>query len=364
MSTTTTETQTQPAQAPEITILSRVASIPMISSSLGTINDALSSNTYTRSSYNHAKELSTSAYKLTEPIQVKLAPLIVRADSYANMAVDAVESRYPYPFKVQPEEVATYVRERSQSTTNYVHERVTGVNKAIDEKVKTPAFNVVHDIDQRFSPIVDYFESRVNGSEAGPSTPPDAQYQYQRALALSKTLRENLYEYTSDQLKYLQDQSVIAKKASETAISISAVASSSLTSAQERIHLLSNNMLAEINKLQTTTVSLTASLQASIQNSASQIESQIPQIQQSYAHLTAALSSTANELTHIITAKDLPLNEKVARISKEVQDRVTPLLDTVKKGVAEVLTRSKDTAQDASATATNGVNGNVHIQSK
>lgn len=133
MSTTTTETQSsssQPSQAPEITVLTRVASIPMISSSLGTINDTLSNNSYTRYPYTHAKELSTTAYKLTEPLQVKLAPIIVRADNIANMAMDAVESRCPYPFKAQPEEV--------QET----------VSKAINEKVTTPAYNVAHGIDQ------------------------------------------------------------------------------------------------------------------------------------------------------------------------------------------------------------------------
>ncbi|KAF8957329.1 lipid droplet-associated perilipin protein [Flammula alnicola] len=367
MSTTTTETQTPPAsaQAPEITILTRVASIPMISSSLGTINDALSANAYTRSPYAHAKELSTSAYKFTEPLQVKLAPLIVRADGYANMAVDAVESRYPYPFKAQPEEVVTLVRERRESTTNYVHERVSDVNKALDEKVKTPALNVAHGIDQRFAPIVDYFEvavSRLNGSEAGPSTPPDAQYQYQRALALSKTLGENIYVYSNEQLKYLQAQSVIAQKASETAHSISAIATSSLNTAQTRIHTLSDNMLAELQKLQASTTALSSSLQSSLHNSATQIQSQIPQIQQSYADLTAAISSTVNELSAIVTTKDLPLQEKVTRVSKEVQDRVHPLLETVKKGVADVLARSKaegeSKAQDVAQTPNgNGVNG-------
>ncbi|KAJ3501674.1 hypothetical protein NLJ89_g9233 [Agrocybe chaxingu] len=233
MSATATETappaEQQEQHAPEITILTRVASIPMIASSLGTIDGALSTNAYTRSSYNHAKELSTSAYKLTEPLQIKLAPLIVRADGIANKAVDAVETRYPYPFRAQPEEVATYVRERKDSTVGFVQERVAGANKALDDKVKTPALNVVHDIDQRFTPLVDYFESAVsklNPSEAGPSSPPDAKYQYQRAMALSKTLGDNLYVYSNEQLKHLQAQSVLAQKASETAHSISTVASS------------------------------------------------------------------------------------------------------------------------------------------
>ncbi|KAF9477880.1 lipid droplet-associated perilipin protein [Pholiota conissans] len=338
----------------------------MISSSLTTLNEALSNNSYTRSPYAHAKELSISAYKLTEPLQVQLAPLIVRADGYANKAVDAVESRYPYPFKAQPEEVVTLVRERRESTTNYVTERVNDVNKAIDAKVKTPALNVAHDIDQRFAPIVDYFAvavSRLNSSEAGPSTPPDAQYQYQRALALSKTLRENIYEFSNEQLKQFQAQSVIAQKASETAHSISAVASSSLANAQTRIHTLSDTMLAELQKLQTSTTELSASLQNTLSNSATQFQSQVPQIQQSYADLTAAISATVNELSTIITTKDLPVQEKVTRVSKEVQDRVHPLLEAVKKGVSEVLSRVKPTEEtkesDKPMVNGNGTNGHA-----
>jgi len=360
MSTTTTESATHPEQhAPEITILTRVASIPMISSSLCTLNDALTNNAYTRSPYAHAKELSSTAYKLTEPFQVKLAPLIVRADGIANKAVDVVESRYPYPFKAQPEEVATYVRERRESTTSYVQGRVNDVNKAIDDRVKTPAFNVAQDIDQRFAPIVNYFEvavCRLNNSEAGPSSP-DAKYQYQRALALSKTLGGNIYVYSNDQLKHLQAQSAIAQKASETAHSITTVAASSITSAQTRIHSLSDTMLAELQKLQASTAQLTASLQSSVQGSASHIQSQIPQIQHAYADLAAALSCTVHELTGIVTQKDLPLNEKVSRVSKEVGDRVTPLLETVKKTVSETLARSKVEASGAD-------NGPTHTEEK
>ena len=235
MSTTQTQTrsektQTQPeaTQPPTITIIGRVASIPMISSGLGTINDALTTNAYTRSPYIHAKALSNTAYKFTEPIQVVLAPLIIRADGIANMAVDAVESRYPYPFKAQPEEVVALARQGQQNTTAYIHGRVNVMNKAIDEKVRTPALNVVHDIDQvslfvpphskelvtslqqRFSPVIDYFEvavTRVNGSK--PSTPSDIKYQYQRALALSRTLGDNLYVYSNEQLKHIRAQSVI-----------------------------------------------------------------------------------------------------------------------------------------------------------
>jgi hypothetical protein len=133
----TTETIPPPQQtdipavsAPGFTILRRVAAIPIISSSLQTINGVLLSNTYTRSPYCTAKDLSTAAYKYAEPLQIRLAPLIIQADGYANKAVDVVESRYPYPFKAKPEEVATLA------------------SKTIDERVKMPAFNVAQGIDQ------------------------------------------------------------------------------------------------------------------------------------------------------------------------------------------------------------------------
>jgi hypothetical protein len=182
----------------------------MISSGLDTINDALTTNAYTRFPYIHAKALSNTAFRLTEPIQTVLAPIIVRVDGIANKAVDVVESRYPYPFKAKPEEVTAFA------------------NKAIDEKVRTPAFDVAQRIDrvslfvslsfkrtqtflqQRFLPVVDYIEvtvCRLNGSYS--PTPSDGKYQYQRALELSKTLGGSLYVLSNDQLKHIQAQSVM-----------------------------------------------------------------------------------------------------------------------------------------------------------
>lgn len=162
MSSTTTETRTRSTSAkapsanyqapPQITVLNRVASIPLVSSSLDTINVTLISNAYTCSPYNLAKGLSNTALKISEPIQVRMAPLITRVDCYANMAVDMVESRYPYPFKAKPEEVASLVRERRDSATQYVNERRTNVmnvaNKTIDDNLKSPALNVAQGIDQ------------------------------------------------------------------------------------------------------------------------------------------------------------------------------------------------------------------------
>ena len=135
-----TETQTAPS-APHITVLTRVASIPLINDSLATIHTTLTNNTYTRTPYSAAQAIGSYTYRVSEPIQVRLAPVIERADGFANMAVDAVESRYPYPFKTPTDEVIGRIRKNSVAA-------VDAANTAIEGKVKTPARNVVKGVDQ------------------------------------------------------------------------------------------------------------------------------------------------------------------------------------------------------------------------
>jgi len=331
---------------PEIKILTRVASIPMVYSSLETINDALISNNYTRGTYTTAMGLSSSAYKYTESLQIKLAPFILRADDYANKAVDAVEQRYPYPFKAKPEEVATYVRSRRQSASE-------SVNKAIDEKVRTPAFSVAQGIDQRFAPIVDYLEVAIHrlNTDIAPSNASESKYQYQRALAISKDLTVHIYDYSNDQLKHIGAQ---LQRATETAHSITNLATSSISKGKNRIHTLSDNMLSELQKLQASTTSYATSLQ----NSAStKLQHNIPpQVQQSYSDLASNLSSVITELKGTVLEKDLPIQEKVTKVGKQVKESITPLLDTLRKGVEGVLASAKTTAAEAQ----NEVNGNAH----
>jgi hypothetical protein len=67
-------------------------------------------------------------------------------------------------------------------------------------------------VSQQFAPIVDYFEIAVTRliSETGTASPHyETRYQYQRALALSKTLKDNIYVYSNEQFKQLQAQSAI-----------------------------------------------------------------------------------------------------------------------------------------------------------
>ncbi|EGO03996.1 hypothetical protein SERLA73DRAFT_175713 [Serpula lacrymans var. lacrymans S7.3] len=317
--------------APEVTIFTRVLSIPLVSSSLSTLDSTLCGNVFTRSPYTTAQALTHSAYSYTEPIQIRLAPFIIRADGYANKGLDAVESRYPYPFKAKPEEMVNYVKERRESA-------MSAANKTIDERVKSPAYGVAQGIDQRFAPIIDYFQVAVNkiGNESGASSPgSDSQYQYQRAYALSKHLKDNLYVFSQEHLKQLQSQSVLVQRATDTAQNITNLASSSLTNAQTRIHGLSGSMVQELQKLQSSTAQLPQQLQSNFPD----------------------LSATITDLRNIVTAPNVPMNEKVNKVTTEVKERVRPMLDNVSRRVSElvnVLGQKKDEAKNEVNQQTNG----------
>ena len=96
-------------------------------------------------------------------------------------------------------------------------------------------------------------------------------------------------------------------------------------------------MINELQKLHDSTSHLAASLQSGVQGSASHIH-------QAYTEVSAALLDTVHNLASIVKEKDLPVQEKMSRVGKEVQNRVTPILDTVKKSASDVLARSKETA--------------------
>ncbi|OCH92582.1 hypothetical protein OBBRIDRAFT_824657 [Obba rivulosa] len=132
-----TETQTPP----EIRVLSRVPSIPVVVSSLNTIHNTLADNAYTRQPYSTAQGLSKTALSYTEPLQKRLAPIITRADQFANKGLDVIESRYPYPFKTPSEDIYRDIKGQSKHARDVA-------NKTLDEKVRSPALNVAQGIDQ------------------------------------------------------------------------------------------------------------------------------------------------------------------------------------------------------------------------
>ena len=115
---------------------------------------------------------------------------------------------------------------------------------------------------------------------------------------------------------------------------------------QFRIHSLSDNTVSELQELQSSTASFASSFQGTLQSSASQLHAIQPRIQQLYNDLATSLTSTVNELASIIKQKDLPVHEKVSRVSTEVRDSVTPLLEAVRKGISDLLAQGKSQASE------------------
>ncbi|KAI0052120.1 hypothetical protein FA95DRAFT_1580220 [Auriscalpium vulgare] len=329
-----TETQT----APELTVLHRVASIPVISDSLSAVHSSLSSNQYTRSPYSSAQALSTSALRYTEPLAQRFAPLIVTADSYGNKAVDFVASRYPYPFTTPTNDIVNDIKERSAHAQGVA-------TKTIDERVRSPAYAAAEGIDQRFAPLVDYFAAAVsklhgaagqNGTTQEPASPgADAKYQYQRAFALGQDLKDTVYVYSSEQVKQLQAQNALVQRATATAQSISQLASSSVTATQTRAAQLSDTMVQELRHIQASTAQLPAHLQAS------------------FKPVQEGISGTVTDLTAVLNS-DAPRGEKLEKLKATVTARVQPVLNAAATRVQELLATVTTRAEATKENVANG----------
>jgi len=173
----------------------------------------------------------------------------------------------------------------------------------------------VQELDHHLTPFVNYFESavtKINGSESTPPSPDgEPKYQYQRALALSNHLKDSLYVKTNEQLKQLQASNVLVHRATETAQKITSLASSSIQSAHSRIYQLSDTMISDLKKVQS---SLTSE----------------------FNDANTSLSGVIAELKTTLTS-DLPIKEKVLKVGSDVRDFVAPILDNIAARVKEVL---------------------------
>jgi len=291
----------------------------------------LVNNHYTNVPYVTAQNLGKSVYHISESIQVRLAPVLIRADGLANKSLDAVQSYYPTPFTITSEELRKEVRERREHAYNTA-------NKALDDRVRSPAYSAAQAIDQKFAPIVNIVEDAVkklhekNGDQDVQSPTAENQFQYQRAYALSRDLREQLARYSVDQFKQIESQNALVNRASVTAHKIIETASSSYVLAQSKVHELSDTMLAELKKIQASTYQLPS------------------QVQNSLKDVSDGLTTSIHELSGIISS-DAPLNEKAGKVKDTVRQKVQPLLDAATSRVQEILKVISSRGQEAKETA-------------
>ncbi|KDQ09146.1 hypothetical protein BOTBODRAFT_165185 [Botryobasidium botryosum FD-172 SS1] len=328
-----TQTKQSP---PELTSLQRVQGIPIFKDSLAYAHQTLSTNAYTHAAYNVAQAVSLSAYHASEPIQVRLAPLIVRADGLANMGLDAVQSRYPYSFEVQTDDVLSGFKAQGEAYQN-----------AFDSRVKAPAFELVERVDSRFTPLVDRLEVALqklqvqdtsdassSSSESSASSSASTS-QLSRAYRLSIELKEQIYTLSSEQVKQLREQHVIVQRAFETVENINATLLSTYSTAQEKRANFSHNTSAKVQEVGHNFQQELEKLQAATKQLPGQIQP-----------FRDALAATIADLSQIVQAPGVPVSEKVTQIGSVVQEKVAPALKALREALGERGLISKSKGQE------------------
>lgn len=94
-------------------------------------------------------------------------------------------------------------------------------------------------------------------------------------------------------------------------------------------------MLAELQKLQANTTAFAASIQSS---ATSTVQSRFsPETQLAFVELSHSLSATISDFSATLTAKDVPLQEKMTKIAADVREHIVPVLGSVTKVISVAL---------------------------
>src|SRR5260370_19446484 len=91
---------------PEYKSLVKVRSIPLVNDSITYAQSIIAANPYTAYMYATSLGLGNTAFEYSKPVQVRLAPIIDKADGIAYKGLDAVVTRFPYPLQTPTEEVS------------------------------------------------------------------------------------------------------------------------------------------------------------------------------------------------------------------------------------------------------------------
>ncbi|KAF8320488.1 hypothetical protein DL93DRAFT_2052703 [Clavulina sp. PMI_390] len=313
------EVQT-PAQAPfpvEFKSLEKVQGIPVVHDSLGYAHSLLSTNPYTSYVYNTGLGFTNTVYDYSKPVQARLAPILVRADGIALQGINAVESRFPYPFQTPTEEVCSHIIGTLKQSSDQAY-------SAFDARVRTPAYGLAQTADKSLSPIVDKLELAINklsppattSEEApAPAAAPNAtesSSQIERAYKLSVQARDQIVLLSSEQIKEVQKHSVIVQRAMDTIYKLNGSVQAIGKDAQTRVHAASAGIMSEVEKVQ----SSAAALPSKVQTSTEPLQSQLSQ---TLVDLKTALQSEG------------PASQKAKQLASAVQNQIGPILEALSK---------------------------------
>ncbi|KAF8680356.1 lipid droplet-associated perilipin protein [Rhizoctonia solani] len=332
------ETQAVPTvDAPHVTSVDRVSKIPVVNDTLTTINTILSQNAYSKGLYSTAQAYSERAYNLSQPVQIRLAPVIGRVDGYANKGLDALESRWPYPFQATTEEVIGTLRQGPDAAYDLAASYASAATKIYEDRVKTPAYVLVSKADSALlTPIVDRFEFVVNKFHKDiPSSPSSAsssssldsegssERQYARAYRLSLDLKDQILVISGDQLKQLQQNNIYIQRATESLYNLTNSITGLSHESGARAHQFSQSVLGELESIQHLVVSRKEALPGQ------------------YSALKEAIGATLAQVRGIVHETDVPVTEKAVKVRDVVVARVQPVLQQVIEEGKKLIGRAK-----------------------
>ncbi|KAB5594294.1 hypothetical protein CTheo_2224 [Ceratobasidium theobromae] len=327
-----------------LTSVDRVGRIPLVNDTLSTLNTLLSQNTYSKGIYSTAQAYGERAYSLSQPVQVRLAPVIVRVDGYANMGLDALESRWPYPFQASTEEVIDTLKQGPDAAYGIATAYANAASKAYEDRVKTPAYELT------LTPIVDRFEIVVNKfhkealsssasscSSSSSDSEGAAERQYVRAYRLSLDLKDQILLVSSEQLKQIQQNNVYIQRATESLHNLTNSISSLSHGSSTRAHQLSQSVLAELESIQQL------------------VHSRKEALPGQYASLKEAVGATLTEVRGIVHETNVPVGEKAVKVRDAVIGRVQPVLQQVIEEGKKLIGRAMVKGEEATEQTKEGV---------
>ncbi|KZV85028.1 hypothetical protein EXIGLDRAFT_753518 [Exidia glandulosa HHB12029] len=351
-----TETQTAPAATePQLRSVARVQSIPLVNDTLTSLNSILLQNALTAWPYATAQSISSQTYNIAVP---RLQPVLGPIDGLANKGLDFVEQRYPYPFQTPTEDIYNDIQKSRAS-----------VYEAADGRIKALAAGA----DQSIAPIVDVLQAAYNrlnaqsGSETSGNgngvTDGKDETQVHRALRLSVGVRDQVVVLSSEQLKHLQQQSVVVQRLTDTMSNLNQLVASSVVTAREQASAVTKDGYARANALADSTRAELDRLNATIRAMPANVQQSLQPLQQQITETREALGS--------VLSSDAPAGEKASKALATLRERVPPVSEQVVKlardGIAGAIAYVQHAGQAAKEEAhdvkENGVsNGNGNTQ--